>query len=87
MVQDFRKANWEGFVGKMKNLNWEYLFQGQNLNIFKSLLNKFTKQFIPMKNHGTREIDHLMWRRTQGGGIIKGWEDKQGRGCIPDIFM
>ena len=37
----------------MKNLNWEYLFQGKNTyemwNIFNSLLNKFTKQFIPMK--------------------------------------
>ena len=53
MVPDFRKANWEGFLGKMNNLNWQYLFQGKNTyemwDIFKSLLNKFTKQFIPMK--------------------------------------
>ena len=26
MVPDFRKANWEGFVGKMNNLNCKYLF-------------------------------------------------------------
>ena len=24
---------------------------------------------------GTRGIDHLMWRRTQGDRIIKGWEE------------
>ena len=39
--------------GKMNNLNWEYLFQGKYTyemqDIFKSLLNKFIKQFIPMK--------------------------------------
>ena len=55
MVPDFRKANWEGFVGKMKNLNQEDLFQGKNTyemwNIFKSLINKFTKQFIPKKKN------------------------------------
>ena len=43
MVPDFRKANQEGCVGKMNNLNWEYLFQGKNTyemwDIFKSLLN------------------------------------------------
>ena len=37
----------------MNNLNWEYFFQGKNTiemwDIFKSLLNKFTKEFIPMK--------------------------------------
>ena len=31
MVSDFRKANWEGFVAKMNNLNWVYLFQGKIL--------------------------------------------------------
>ena len=45
--------NWEGFIGEISNLNWEYLFQGKNTcemwGIIKSLLNKFTKQFIPMK--------------------------------------
>ena len=56
MVPDFRKANWEGFVGKMNNLNWECLFQGKNTfqmcEIFKPLLNKFTKQSIPLKKLG-----------------------------------
>ena len=55
MVPDFRKAkiSRKGFVRKMNNLNWEYLFQRKNTyemwDIFRSLLNKFTKQFIPMK--------------------------------------
>ena len=26
------------------------------------------------------------WRSTQGAGIVKGWEDKHDRGCIPDAF-
>ena len=56
MVPGFRKANWEGFFGKMNNLNWEYLLQGKHTyemrDIFQSLLNKFTKQFIPMKKLG-----------------------------------
>ena len=53
MVPDFRKANWDRFVGKMNNLIQEYLFQGTSSyemwDILKSLLNKFTKQFIPIK--------------------------------------
>ena len=32
MVPNFRKANQDVFVGKMNNLNWEFLFQGQNIN-------------------------------------------------------
>ena len=50
MVPDFRKANWEGFLGKMNDLKWEYLLQGKDIykmwDIFKSLLDKFTKQYI-----------------------------------------
>ena len=37
-------------------------------------------------NHGTREIDQLTWRRTQGASVVKGWEDKRDRGHIPDTF-
>ena len=36
---------------------------------------------------GTRGIGHPMWRKTQGAGIVKGWEDKQDCGHIPDTFM
>ena len=35
---------------------------------------------------GTRRIDHLTGRKTQGAGIAKGWEDKRDRGRIPDTF-
>ena len=35
---------------------------------------------------GTRGIDHLTWRITQGAGIVKGWEDKRDRGYISDTF-
>ena len=56
MVVDFRKANREGFVGKINNLNYEHLFQGKNTyemwDTFKLLLKSFTKQFIPMKKLG-----------------------------------
>ena len=40
----------------------------------------------PGWNHKTRGMYHLMWRRTQGAGIIKGWEDKRDGGYIPDTF-
>ena len=54
MVPDFRKENCEGFVGNMNNLNWEYLFQGKNTyemwDIFKSLLDKFTRNLYQWKN-------------------------------------
>ena len=40
----------------------------------------------PGWNHVTREIDHLTQRRTQGPGIVKGWEDNRDRGRIPDAF-
>ena len=50
MVPDFRKANWEGFLKKMNNLNWEYLFQGKGTYEMWDIFNlKFTKQFILMK--------------------------------------
>ena len=35
---------------------------------------------------GIRGIDHSTRRRTQGAGIVKGWEDKRDRGRIPDTF-
>ena len=35
---------------------------------------------------GTREIDHLTWRRTQEAGIVIGWEDKRDHGRIPSTF-
>ena len=37
-------------------------------------------------NHLITGIDHLTRKRTQGAGIVKGWEDKQDRGRIPDTF-
>ena len=33
-----------------------------------------------------RGIDNLTRRKTQGAGIVKGWEDKRDRGAIPDMF-
>ena len=38
---------------------------------------KETGGSYPGWNHLTRGIDHLTWRRTQGDGIVKGWEEKQ----------
>ena len=35
---------------------------------------------------GTRGIGHPTWRRTQGTGMLKGWDDKRDQGCIPDTF-
>ena len=40
----------------------------------------------PVIQGGTRGIDPLTRRRTQGDGIVKGWEDKRDRGRIPDTF-
>ena len=36
------------------------------------------KKFEAVTQSGVRGIDHPTWRRTQGAGIIKGWEDIQG---------
>ena len=46
-----------------------------------------TRKWEAANQGGTRVIDHLTWRRTQGAGIVKGWEDKRERGRIPDTFM
>ena len=35
---------------------------------------------------GTRVIDHPTRRKTQGVGIVKGWEDKRDRGSISDTL-
>ena len=35
---------------------------------------------------GIRRIDHPTRKRTQGAGIIKGWEDKRDHGRTPDTF-
>ena len=37
------------------------------------------------QNGNQQEIIHLMWRITQGAGIVKDWEDKRDRRRIPDI--
>ena len=38
-------------------------------------------------NHLTRGIDYLMRRKTQGTSTVKGWEDKQDCGLIPDSLL
>ena len=35
---------------------------------------------------GTSGITYPTRRRTQGAGIVKGWEDERDRGHIPDTF-
>ena len=45
-----------------------------------------TRKWEVVTQGGTRGIDHPTWRRTQGVGIIKGWEDKQDCGCISHTF-
>ena len=49
-----------------------------------SLFNE--RKLVAVTQGGTRGIDFPMWTRTQGAGIVKGWEDKQDRGHILDIF-
>ena len=36
---------------------------------------------------GTMGKGHPTQRRTQGAGIVRGWEDKRNRGRIPDTFQ
>ena len=45
-----------------------------------------TRKWEAVTQGGTMGIDHLMRRRTQRAGIIKGWEDKRYHGRIPDTF-
>ena len=33
------------------------------------------KKWEVVTQGGNRGINHLMWRRTQGASILKGWED------------
>ena len=35
-----------------------------------------TRKWEAVTQGGTRGIDHLMRRRSQGASIVKGWEDK-----------
>ena len=46
----------------------------------------YSKETGAVTQGGTRGLDHLMWRRTQGADIVKGWEDKRDLRCIPDTF-
>ena len=50
------------------------------------ILGKETGGSHPGWNHLTMGIDHLMRRRTQGAGTVKGSEDKLDHGHIPDTF-
>ena len=74
MVPDFKIVNWEGFVGKMNNLNQEYL-RGKNAyemwDIFKSLLNKFAKQFIPMKKIRNNKEAKPKWMNGEIKSLIR----------------
>ena len=79
MVPDFRKANWEGFLKKMNNLNWEYLFQGKGTYEMWDIFNlKFTKQFILMK----KKRDNQKVKPKQMNGDIKRLQRNQK--SIPD---
>ena len=40
------------------------------------------RKWEPVTQGGTRGIDHLMWRRTQGANIVKGWEDNEIAGAF-----
>ena len=40
----------------------------------------------PGGNHLNKRKEHLTRRRTQGAGIVKGWDDKRDRGRISDTF-
>ena len=44
------------------------------------------KKWETITKSETRGIDHPMQRITQGASIVKGWEDKQDHGYIPDTF-
>ena len=75
MVPDFRRANWEGFLGKMNGLNWEYLFHGKTTyemwDIFKTLLDNFTKQFIPMRRIRKNKKVKPKWMNGEIKRLIK----------------
>ena len=40
----------------------------------------------PMMESWNRGIDHRMRRKIKGADVVKVWEVKQDRGCIPDTF-
>ena len=60
----------------MKYLNWEYLFQGKNTyeiwGIFRSLLNKFRKQFMPMKQIMNNKKVKPKWMNVEIKRLIRG---------------
>ena len=45
-----------------------------------------TKKREAVTQGGTRGIEHPMRRRTQGAGIVKGWEDDRDGGRILNTF-
>ena len=45
-----------------------------------------TRKWEAVTHGGTRRIDHPTQRITQGADTVKGWEEEQDRGHIPDTF-
>ena len=45
-----------------------------------------TRKWKAVTQGGTRGIDPPRWKRTQGAGIVKGWEDKRDCRHIPNTF-
>ena len=45
-----------------------------------------TRKWKSVAQGGTRGIDYQTWRRMQGAGIVKGWEDKRDHEHIQDTF-
>ena len=44
------------------------------------------KKLEEVTQGGTKGIDYLMRRKTQGAGFVKGWKDKRERERFPDTF-
>ena len=53
---------------------------------FSSASLLITRKREAVTQGGTRGIDWVTWRKTQGAGIVKGWEEKRDRWSIPDTF-
>ena len=65
----------KGKTGKQKSRNKENVVGFRPASLFPS------RKWEAVTQGGTRGIDHLMQKRTQEAGIMKGWEEEQDLGC------
>ena len=71
---------------KMVGFSSAFLFSARKREAFTRVSLFLSRKRESVTQNVTKGIDNPSRRKTQGAGIIKGWEDERDHKCIPDTL-